>query len=316
MGEQWQTISEDKFSIEFDAPDLIGGPRTFLYNLDRGGYHKKFLGRWAGRAPKFARAEMFVMSLGAGYLFTADPDLKKMVRRSTPTKDISFKEEGRLKNSLGNVKYLRYAIASDECVGFYLYAGKIREADNVSLLRGDTIIDGTYCAGPGQPMTENDLQSVLNAIRFKDQAAIIEEKLLTSAEMVRLISKFGSRGVTVDGVSADGYDSVALYLRPDGTIAGRSKEGDTDIGQWSAENDTLCTQWQKWEGGERRCSKIYKVGEKYKRYDLKGNFKSTLSNERGGNAENIAYGVQGPQMSPSGSTQRFTAVRLTERCWL
>ena len=225
MGEQWQTISEDKFSIEFDAPDLIGGPRTFLYNLDRGGYHKKFLGRWAGRAPKFARAEMFVMSLGAGYLFTADPDLKKMVRRSTPTKDISFKEEGRLKNSLGNVKYLRYAIASDECVGFYLYAGKIREADNVSLLRGDTIIDGTYCAGPGQPMTENDLQSVLNAIRFKDQAAIIEEKLLTSAEMVRLISKFGSRGVTVDGVSADGYDSVALYpaARMERLLAGRKR---------------------------------------------------------------------------------------------
>ena len=82
MGEQWQTISEDKFSIEFDAPDLIGRPRTFLYNLDRGGYHKKFLGRWAGRGPKFARAEMFVMSLGAGYLFTADPDLKKMVRRA------------------------------------------------------------------------------------------------------------------------------------------------------------------------------------------------------------------------------------------
>ena len=60
-----------------------------------------------------------------------------------------------------------------------------------------------------------------------------------------------------------------VYLREDGTLAGRSDVkdgGDVEYGHgtWEVTNDQICRQWSNdWAGGGRGCATVFQSGEEY-----------------------------------------------------
>lgn len=53
---------------------------------------------------------------------------------------------------------------------------------------------------------------------------------------------------------------VAITLKPDGSIEGKSDNGYYDIGRWWLRGDTLCHQWESWFDGLRKCHGVMADG--------------------------------------------------------
>ena len=67
------------------------------------------------------------------------------------------------------------------------------------------------------------------------------------------------RGKLAVKTSADYEFSVAMTLKPDGSMEGVSENRYYDIGRWWIKGDLLCHKWNSWFDGFRKC---YGVKEK------------------------------------------------------
>lgn len=62
-----------------------------------------------------------------------------------------------------------------------------------------------------------------------------------------------------------GSDVVIRFSR-DGKLSGAFSGlgyDVSDIGRWSVEGRKLCTQWRKWDGGEKRCYTIFGIRDAF-----------------------------------------------------
>lgn len=80
---------------------------------------------------------------------------------------------------------------------------------------------------------------------------------LTHAELKALYTGLVTRTITHrDNVLTNRYNA-------DGTVSGRTSNGSTDTGVWSIDGDRVCTQWKKWEQGQRYCGVVLRFGDQY-----------------------------------------------------
>ena len=78
---------------------------------------------------------------------------------------------------------------------------------------------------------------------------------LTSANLRHMVP--GSYQVTLMGTV-----NMTVNMRANGTLLGSTKT-EHDSGRWSLVGDKLCIAWNKWLGGQARCSGLTSQGRYY-----------------------------------------------------
>ena len=158
----WESISNDKARIVFDAPGLA--QRRSAKFESRGSWSEIAILR--GRYGELPRAALHHVELWPGYVFPTKHDVKESTKDWAYFKDeaLQFSKEATLINKLGKVTYFRFSKAADDCVAFQSYFGVTSGGRNnwgVPM----QFVEGYYCAP--EKLSDGDIEAALATLFVK-----------------------------------------------------------------------------------------------------------------------------------------------------
>lgn len=163
LGREWNSISKYRFNIEVIMPHIVNGTERY-YQAQTPNYGNILVGSFTGSGLDPAKGLIVLHELEPGYHFLYEQDLKGYVRKTRKGETVNFSSESSTSNSIGYVKYVLYATASVECVGFQQYAG-VTGSDTGGGLGTKSIL-GFYCAPNETSLSPDMAEQVVRSLRW------------------------------------------------------------------------------------------------------------------------------------------------------
>ena len=159
---EWQQIRPEQSRITFRAPGLEGGIKSFYKGRAQGAIHTQYLGRWVGPSGRSPNAEVVLWELAKGFSFRGTLLLKHYTKKLVflEGKEVVFGNMGRMRNTLGRVRFMSFSYDSTECVSF---DQNWRERG-----RGDRRLVGVYCTDATDGLSDENVVAILKGIGVRD----------------------------------------------------------------------------------------------------------------------------------------------------
>jgi len=144
--------------------------RAIHFRLDPPGRNATgYLGVWRGTGDAFPQARISYYELAPGYHFRADHDIEGYVGRLGfgDAGEIEVGDGGRLRNGLGPIDYLRFAVGPVACVAFGQSWGRA-SSDSDPTASTNRLI-GHYCGAEDEKLPYERIAEIVAAIGVRGQ---------------------------------------------------------------------------------------------------------------------------------------------------
>jgi hypothetical protein len=166
LGEEWEAVTASDAAIQFSAPGLERNIERHLRAKNVDNTHTAEIAFWTGPSARHPKALLHYIRAFSGMSFRSARDPKDVIRNlpMLEERQVAFESSQNDRNSLGRIRYRRFAIDDFACVGFTQSWGEVEWGS------GDKMLFGYYCADPHETLSAKAMNDVIHAIGIKRSA--------------------------------------------------------------------------------------------------------------------------------------------------
>lgn len=166
LGQEWQAITAAESKIALTAPGLEDQRARYMRGRAEGESYSMDLAIWSGAAARHPKAAVAYFKLSAGRQFSRHKDARNHIERTESFGDMNLDFGGpeRDTNPQGVIEFRRFRGPGVDCVSFVQYWGSAGGSQVQSATR---MLQGHYCATPGQTLTDDTVTTVLTGLVIK-----------------------------------------------------------------------------------------------------------------------------------------------------
>lgn len=169
LGQEWTALTAGEAKIVFQVASLEDKIVRRMRTSDESHRYTLEVAMWTGPLAQVPTAQILHVKLSADRFFPDEPDPEVLVGEFGTFEEMApeFARVRRTKNRIGGIRSQRFHAADIDCVGFVQHFG-FSFGDRVSF--GTNRVYGYYCADPGVPLTDANVDIVLKGLGIKGKA--------------------------------------------------------------------------------------------------------------------------------------------------
>lgn len=157
----WEPLENHEVIIKFNAPSLAGVQKSFSRISSGDGFADQ--GTWKSDRAGHWKAKVTYREADDDY-YIGERSFEVIVKSRAyfKGKEISWGDEGSTRNAQGDISYKLFKVEDLQCGAFRQYWNEVITGD---FYTDDRAFEGYFCSDPGNPLSSEELASILKHLK-------------------------------------------------------------------------------------------------------------------------------------------------------